>query len=124
MQEVVEKYIQIRDAKARLVEKHKAQLAPLNNLLEEMEGFLLAEFDKLGLDSAGCPAGTAYRSTRTSATVADWDATLAYIREHELWNMLEHRVAKKAVEEFIEANNDIPPGVNISRDITINVRRS
>ncbi len=124
MQDIVEKYIALRDAKAAVSAQYKEKLAKFDLVLDKMEAHLLGEFNKLGIDSIGCDAGTAYKSTRSSASVADWDATLDYIRTNELWNMLERRVAKKAVEEFRDEHGDLPPGLNWREEVTINVRRS
>lgn len=122
--ELVERYLKLRDKKADLKAEFDKKTEAINNALEMAENALLAFFNANGMDSASCPLGTAYKSTRTSATVADWDAALGFIRERELWNLLERRVAKKEVEAYVETEGDLPPGVNWRSDVTINVRRS
>lgn len=124
MDAMIEKYIQLRDAKDKLAAKYKTDAAKITEVMTRIEGFILESFTAQGVESARCNAGTAYKSVRTSATVADWDATLNFIRENEAWNLLDHRVGKKAVEEYKEANGDIPPGLNWREEIIINVRRS
>ena len=122
--EIVEKYIKLRDLKAKLDGEHKDRLAPITAAMTKAEGAILALFDQLGVDSAGTAAGTAYRSTKTSATVADMDAFLDFVRANEAWHMLERRVAKTQVDEYVAANNDLPPGINYSSVVSINVRRA
>lgn len=124
MKDIVEKYIKLRDAKAQITAACKEKTAQIDAALKLAEGALLQAFDAQGIDSVSTASGTAYRTTKTGATVADWDATLGYIKEHELWNMLEHRVAKKAVEEFKAEKDDLPPGVNWYEEVSINVRRA
>ena len=124
MDDLVEKYIQIRDVKSRLVAKQKEEVAELDNVLTQIEVVLLKTFQDLGTESVRTKSGTAYKQVRTSATVADWDVLLSYVQKHELWQMLERRVNKTAVEEFQAANGEIPPGVNTRSEIVINVRRS
>jgi len=124
MEALIEKYIEIRDAKQEIVNKHKAKIAKLDKVLDKIEAFILEQFNEDGVESARCSSGTAYKSVRASCGVADWDTTLAYIREHDLWNMLEKRVNKTAVEEFRDAQGDLPPGLNWREEVTINVRRS
>lgn len=124
MQALVEKYIQLRDAKAKLAGIHKEKVATIDAVMKKIEAQLLADFTALGVDSCGTPSGTAYKSTQTSATVADWDACLDYIKANDLWNMLDKRVNKTAVVEFIEEHKNLPPGVNWREEIIINVRRS
>ena len=124
MEALVTKYIELRDAKATLAAAYKEKVAKLDAVMTTIEGFILESFNEMGIDSAKTAAGTAYKSTRTSATVADWDATLAFIKSKGLWNLLKHDVAKKAVEEFRDAHNDLPPGLNWREEIVINVRRN
>jgi hypothetical protein len=124
VKDLVTKYIKLRDLKAKLDGEHKERVAPIDTAMETAENALLAMFNEQGLDSAGCEAGTAYRSVKTSATVEDMDAFLAFVKANEAWHMLERRVAKKSVDEFVEANKDLPPGIKYSSFTTINVRRA
>ena len=93
-------------------------------MLDKIEAALLAEFTESGIESLRTKAGTAYKQTRTSAGVADWEAVLRFIQDNELWHMLEKRVSKSAVEQFKDANGDLPPGLNWREEVVINVRRS
>jgi putative component of toxin-antitoxin plasmid stabilization module len=124
MKDLVEKYIKLRDAKDKLRQKHKAEVAQIDNLLERIEASLLADFKKEGIESVRTECGTAYRTTRTSAGVADWDAVLSYIQANGLWSMLERRVSKEAVAQFREEHDELPPGVNWREEVVVNVRRS
>lgn len=124
MKELVDRYIKLRDAKAQLKAKHTAELLPLEEMLAKIEAAILAHCNEQGLEAIRTEGGTAYKTVRTSASVADWDATLRFIRENELWHMLERRVSKDAVVQWREANGDLPPGLNWREEITINVRRA
>lgn len=124
MEELVEKYIKLRDAKSKAVKQFKDKMAKVDSVLTRIEGDILKQFNASGLESARTKSGTAYKSTRVSATVADWDSTLDFIRENEMWNMLEHRVSKDAVQQYREVHDDLPPGVNWREEVVVNVRRS
>lgn len=124
IQELVGKYVKIRDAKAEITAQHKKELERYNHALDKIEKMLAAEFEELGTDSVRTDAGTAYRSVQTSASVADRDAFFRFVEENKAWNFLESRVNKTAVSEFIAANDDLPPGVNVSRRVVVNIRRS
>jgi hypothetical protein len=56
--------------------------------------------------------------------VADWDYVLDYIQKNELWNMLEKRVSKQAVEQYVEEHGNLPPGINWREELVVNIRRS
>jgi hypothetical protein len=121
---VIGKYIALRDKRDEINRKAKEDVAKINEKLEAIEGKLMGVMDGLGMESIKSDKGTAYVSTTTRASVADWDATLTFIKRRRLWNMLEQRVSKKAVEEYIEAKGDVPPGVDVSTMRKLNVRRS
>ena len=124
MEELIEKYIAIRDKKAEIVTAHKAKIAKIDETLDKVEAVLLVQLEENGMESARCKSGTVYKSNRTSATVADWDYVLNFIQTHDLWNMLERRVSKQAVEQYKEEHGDLPPGINWREEVVVNVRRS
>lgn len=122
---VVDGYIKLRDKKAALKAGYDAEVAPIEAQLEKLEAYLLAESDKLGVQSFKTPLGTAYKATRVSTTVAAWDDFKNWVVSNDAWHFLEHRVSKAAVEEYRkESDGAVPPGVNISITNTFNVRRN
>lgn len=122
--QIVEKYIALRDAKAKHKAEYEVKVAEIEAALDRIEKHLLENMQAQGLKSLPTAAGTAYISHRTSASVADWDSVLHFIRENDAWSMLEKRVSKTAVEEFKAANSDLPPGINWYESVVVNVKRS
>ena len=120
----IEKYIALRDRKAAVVAAHKKEVAELDTVLDKVELFLLKTMQDQGLESLSSKAGTAYKSTRTSATVADWDMILDFVRRGEHWSALDKRVNKTFVEAWRTEHNDLPPGVSWREDTTVNIRRT
>ena len=122
--EMVEAYIKYRDKKAAMKAEYDKSVAKIDLVLERIEQKLLAYFNESGLESIRTGAGTAYRSVKTTASVADRDVFLEFVRDNDAWELLETRAAKKAVEDYRAANDDLPPGINWSAVATLNVRRS
>lgn len=118
------KYIELRDLKAQMKAQADAAAAPVQEALEIIESALLKQMQETGTTALKTTAGTAFISERTSATVADWDAFLGFVRKNDLWNLLNHAANKTGVQEFAAQNNDLPPGVNWRVEKTVNVRRS
>ncbi len=96
----------------------------IEEVLDKIEAKLLETFDSAGMDSCKTEFGTAYASTRSTASVADPETFMNYVVENQEWSLLEKRVAKLAVEQFKAANGDIPPGVNYREERVVNIRRS
>lgn len=121
---IVERYVQLRDTKAAMKAAYEKEAAKIQEALDRIESFMLKHLQDADSESVRTSAGTFFRTRRTSATVADWDATLEWIKDNEAWAMLEKRVSKAFVEEYKEAHNDLPPGLNYREELTVNVRRS
>lgn len=125
LSEAVSLYIQMRDKKAQMKADFEASIAPLNEKMDKLEAKLLDVFNKTGMDSVKTEFGTAYATTRTTASVADREAFMDYVKANEEWALLEVRTSKTAVEQYRSANdNELPPGVNLREERVVNIRRS
>jgi len=124
LSEAVELYIKMRDRKAELKAEFDAKVAPLNEKMDKLEAKLLDVFNQTGMDSVKTEFGTAYATTRVTASVADKEVFMTHIREHDDWGLLEVRASKTAVDQYRSVHDDIPPGVSMREERVVNVRRS
>ena len=124
LSEAVSIYIKMRDKKAQMKAEFDASVAPLNEKMEKLEAKLLDVFNKTGIDSVKTEFGTAYTTTRVTASVADREIFMTHVRENDDWALLEVRASKTAVEQYRETNNDLPPGISMREERVVNVRRS
>lgn len=125
LSEAVTLYIQLRDKKAQMKSDFDASVAPINDKMEKLEAKLLDVFNKTGMDSVKTEFGTAYTAVRTTASVADREAFMEFVKANEEWSLIEVRAAKLAIEQFRDNNdNELPPGVNIRSERVVNIRRS
>ena len=125
LSEAVEVYIKLRDKKAQMKAAFDAEVSPINDKLAKLEAKLMEVFNNTGMDSVKTEFGTAYTVNRSTASVADREIFMDYVKNNEEWSLLEVRVSKTAVDQFREANdNEIPPGVNLRVERVVNVRRS
>lgn len=121
---LVEIYIDLRDRRAKRKAAFENEDADDKGKQEKIEGMLLQRFAAEGIDSVKSPAGTAYTSTRTSATVADGQVFFDFCRENDMWDLVDKRANKTAVAAYRNENDDIPPGINWSECLVVNVRRT
>ena len=126
LDELVANYIKLRDKKSLLKKQYDEKVAKVDAVMDKMEAIILKTFQDSGIDSARTDAGTAYISTRTSATVGSREELFQWIQEDfdERSIFLENRVSKVAVEQYKAANDDLPPGVNFRSEIVVGVRRA
>lgn len=121
--ELVGAYIKLRDRKKAMQAKQAEELAPINQQMSKLEVGMLLALSGQNAESVRTPHGTVYKTKRTSSKVDDWNEALSFILKHHLEHMLEKRVAKTAVEEYLEANGELPPGISLSTETSVNVRR-
>ena len=126
LDELVANYITLRDKKSQLKKRYDEKVAKVDAVMDKMEAIILKTFQDSGIDSARTDAGTAYISTRTSATVGSREEFLSWVLQDpdERSIFLENRVSKVAVEQFKAANDDLPPGINFRSEVTVGVRRA
>lgn len=124
LSQLVDRYVQLRDRKTELKTEYEKSVEQIDAAMTRIENFLLKHLNDSGSESVRTEAGTFFKSERTSATVADWDAALNFIRDNEHWAMLDKRVSKAFVVAYKEEHNDLPPGINWRSEVTVNVRRA
>lgn len=71
VEQATAKYIELRDRKAQIAERHKTELAPLQEAMASIETWLLDKMNQEGVDSFKTPAGTPYRSVAISMKLED-----------------------------------------------------
>lgn len=124
IEDVIERYVQLRDLKAQRKALFDAEMAKVDEGMERLERFMLEYLTKAGLSSVGTGALTAYTASVTSVTTADKQCFLEYVRANEQWHLLDVRPAKTAIVEFRNEHDDLPPGVNWREEKVVRIRRS
>lgn len=122
--DLVREYRDVRDnldlARRDYQEKEKiakGRMAEISMALRELS-------DELGVKSFKTDFGTAYRTTKESFRVGNWEEILDYIKATDNWQMLEKRIAKLATKEIFDAEGELPPGVQYEQEIEFVVRKS
>jgi hypothetical protein len=135
---LVEKFVALRDKIAEIKKRQATELAKFNVVLATLEGWLLDELNTSKSQSIKTENGTFFRTTRMSVTVEKWTETLQWIKDHDAWDLLEARVSKTALDAVMKdleqqvlagtlpntPGNLIVPGVKITKEQGLNVRRA
>ncbi len=122
--ELVELYIKLRDRRAARKRAYEVEDDSDKFKQEKIEGILLHRFNESGAESVRTKAGTAYKKVSTSVSCADRAAFLDFVKENDLYDLLEARPAKTVVTQYFDAHGDYPPGLNIKKAVVISVNRS
>jgi hypothetical protein len=110
-----------KSAAKRTFTEQENQLKHKLELIEVALHKLLNESGSDNLKITGL--AMAYLTTKVFVSAKDWDAVWKYIEESGNLDLLQRRLAKNAVLEYIEANDgDLPPGVTVTRERAVVVR--
>lgn len=124
MNAIVARYVELRDKKAQKKAEFDQQLGRYDEAMGKLEGMLLQHLNASNLESVRTEAGTAYKAVQSRVNVADWDAVRGFIEQNNFWHMLDKRVNKTAVLAYKQEHDGLlPPGLNYSEEIVVNIRR-
>jgi hypothetical protein len=115
-------YVAIRERRREL----KAQFDQLDGPFEEAMhdlGLRMMNFlDKTGQESARTSEGTVTTTMRTTAALSDPEEFVAFVRKHDMLELMDRRANPTACRAFAEENGKLPPGVRLNSIRTISVR--
>lgn len=120
---LVKRYIQLRDLKSRLKERQAEELRKINDPMKDIEAILLHKLNDANLSKMGSEHGTVYKTSRSSVRAEDWDEYWAWVLDNKLYHFIDRRPNKSAVEEFVEAEGELPPGISMTTETTVGIRR-
>jgi hypothetical protein len=122
--QLVDQYVRLRDKLKEADDAHKKKTAAAREYLLMLNGKLLEQLAAVGGESVKTPHGTAYQSTKRSASIADGDAFREYVINNGEFDLVDWRANANAVDDYIKEHGAVPPGVNFSTMITVGVRRA
>lgn len=120
----VEQYIKVRDALKKMDEEHDERRKPLVELQNLLTGWMQTFMENAGADNIKTSHGTCYSSTRYTASLADPEAFMNYVKSTGNYDLLDRKANVTACRDFVAENNSPPPGVNLSAIKTVGVRRA
>ena len=121
--QLIQLFLDTRDAKARLEREQKDHVKRYSDVLAKIEGKLMSHLQARNLQSLSSDLGTAYLSHQRSAPIRDAVAFRDYVIANGAWDMLDWKDNLTAVTDFLQENNELPPGVDLKSAIRLGVMR-
>lgn len=123
-EDVVKKYVEIRDFVAAETKAFKERMKVYNDGLETLEAMAASMMATTKQTKLSTEYGTAYREPQLSVTCSDKDLFHEWVRENGSWHFLTAHVSKEAVEQYIEENDgQSPPHLKVDRYNAVRFRR-
>lgn len=121
--QLVDHYVRLRDKLKEADDAHKKKTSHAREHLMLLNNKLLERLNEVGGDAVKTPHGTAYRTSRNTASIADGEAFREYVMTNEAFDLLDWKANSTAVADFIGEHQVPPPGINFSTAFTVGVRR-
>lgn len=121
--DAIKEYVRKRDELDVERKKYNAYERDAKDHLERIGQWLKEKADDLGLNTLSGDSGTAYRTTKISYRMGNWDEFITWIQDTGNFHCLEKRVAKLATAEIHNETGIVPPGVEYVAEIEMQVRR-
>jgi hypothetical protein len=122
----VKLYIQLRNQLDAARKEYQEIEKDFKQKLEDIQFEILNISDELGVDSLKTEFGTAYRTVKSSYRIISWEDYLDWAEKNGALHTLQKRVTKTAVDEIVQEdlNGELPPGLDLYSEVTINVRKN
>lgn len=117
-------YVKLRDQIKAKNDAHAETMAKDLELQNMLTAWLTANLERVGAESVKTKAGTVYSSTRYSASLADPQAFMEYVKATDKFDLLDRKANATAVRDHVTETGSLPPGANLSAIRTIGVRRA
>jgi sugar phosphate isomerase/epimerase len=109
-------YVKIREARRELAKKDDE----LKEQLEVVSKQLLEICKEQGAATIRTEHGTISRRSTKNYWTSDWDSFFKFIKEHDAFSLMQHRINNTNMAQFLEENPDThPPGLNAEVNQTI-----
>ena len=122
---LVKAYLKMRDARSALAAKFEVDDKKIKEQMEVIEGYLLETCKRAGGNVSIPGVGSVIRGVSTRYWTSDWEAMHKFIEENNALDLLERRIAQRAMGDFLKSNPDkMPKGMNVESKYTVTVRRT
>lgn len=120
----VEAYVRCRDIIKQKNDEFTESIKDLVETQNLLTAWLTSNLETVGAESVRTKAGTVYSTTRYSASLADPQAFMDYVKTTDKFELIDRKANATAVRDFVETNGSLPPGVNLNAIRTVGVRRA
>lgn len=125
-EELVEAYINLRNAREKLLTQYEVEDEKLQKEMALLEKSLLEICNTVNADSIKTAHGTVMRKLNERFFCQDWDNFYKYVLDNEAVQLLERRIHQSNFREHMKEieGDGLPPGVNVMREYGVSVRKA
>lgn len=123
--DLVRKYLELRSYVEAATTSFEESLKPYKAGMETIEGAIHKHLDDNGLDNIKTPDGTAFKKSGTRVRLADRATFLEFVKSQpDGLDYFTNNVSKEKVLGYIKQHETPPAGIDYTRYIEVQVRKS
>jgi hypothetical protein len=113
-------YVKIREARRELAKKDEELKAQLDTVSQQ----LLEICKEQGASTIRTESGTVSKRLNKNYWTSDWDSFFKFLKEHDAFSLMQHRINNSNMAQFLEENPTVlPPGLQADTSHTIVVTK-
>lgn len=119
---IIAVYRKLRDEKLALEAAHKKEKGAIQEKMDRLEAWLLAQANEQNVDNFATSAGTAFKNTKTTVSVKDKVQFFAFLVQEGSEEFINATANKTAVLDYMKQHDgQLPPGVACRQEVVIQV---
>lgn len=123
-QEVVDKMLQLREARSQLKKQFDAEDRRLKEMQERGEAWLLTHMQQTGHKSFKVEGATVFTKAVNRYSFGDWTGFADWLKRTGEVELLQHRVSSTNMETYVKEHGEIPPGIKQDSVLSVNIRKA
>lgn len=116
-------FIACREKRRALKRLFETEDEPLKSLETDLGLWLQKYLIVGGLENIKTAVGTAFLTTKTTASLKDPDEFMKFVTATGKFELLDRKANTTAVRDYLKANGALPPGANLSSIQTVGVHK-
>ena len=121
---VINAYVKLREQRSTLKKAYDDEDTLLKDKMAKLETWLMTQMQNTGSTQLGSPNGTAYQQTVFKGNCSDWPTFWGWLAQNGRFDMMEKRVSVKTIQEYYQESGELPPGINVSPELRVVIRKS
>lgn len=120
---LVKAFVQLRDNRTALKAEYEESDRKLKDKMEKLEVAMMTKLKEQKIDSFKTEHGTVYTTVVRKYSCGDWDAFWNNMLEQARPDFMEKRISAGAMNDILDSDGELPPGISYETERCVRVRR-
>lgn len=119
----VEQFIKLREIMRAKKKAFEEEYKRFSLTEQKLNALIMGYLNEAGMESVRTAHGTCFKTTRTTASLADPDLFMKHVIETQNFDLLDRKANATAVKDYVAKNGVLPPGANLNSVVLLGVHK-